>query len=453
MKSRQIIFLLLLISALSAVSCKESSNPAGSEPFVFIPGPVIPTENIIMYEILVRNFSQAGTFSGIIPRLDTLKAMGINTVWLMPIHPVGQIKKNGTYGSPYAVKNYTAVNSEFGTLTDFKILVNECHKRDMALVIDWVANHTAWDNPWITAHKNWYTQDGAGNIIIPAGTNWADVADLNFSNADMRREMISSMKYWITNAGIDGFRCDAADMVPDDFWKQAIDSLKKVKNNLILLAEGANSSHFLSGFKLNYSWDFYGNLKNVFKNGYSATNLTSSDKNERSALPLDCFKLRFTTNHDETSWDAPPPSLFGGIPGAQAASAAMLAYGSVPLLYNGQETGISINQNIFEKSVIDWTKNRSMQTYYRQLLNFYKNSTAVKSGTIESFSTTHVLRIKRTTSAETVIFIVNVRNSTQPISFPAGLRSITWKNVLTDQNFSDFDGNLSPYGVLILRAD
>jgi len=445
---------LILISSFLTYSCKEESNPAAPETKVPISGPVIATENIIMYEILVRNFSQAGTLNGIVSRLDSLKNMGINTIWLMPIHPVGQIKKNGTYGSPYAVKNYQEVNPDFGTLEDLKNLVSECHKRDMALIIDWVANHTAWDNPWITAHKNWYTQDGAGNIIIPAGTNWADVADLNFSNTEMRLEMINSMKFWISNADIDGFRCDAADMVPDDFWKQAITELKKVKSNLILLAEGSKTTHFSSGFKMNYSWNFYTDLKNVFKTGgIPATNLIFSDQNELSALPAGSFKLRFTTNHDETSWDQPPPNLFGGLAGAQAASAATLAFGSVPLFYNGQETGISVTQNIFEKSVIDWSKNRSMQNYYRKLVSFYKTSTAVKSGTKESFSTSAVLRLKRSTATETVIFIVNVRNSNQPVSFPAALKQQTWKNVLTGEAFTDFDGTLPAYGTLILKAD
>lgn len=407
-----------------------------------------------MYEILVRNFSQAGTLNGIVSRLDTLKNMGINTLWLMPIHPVGQIKKNGTYGSPYAVKNYVEVNPEFGTLTDLKNLVNECHKRDMALIIDWVANHTAWDNPWITAHKNWYTQDGGGNIIIPAGTNWADVADLNYSNAEMRLEMIKSMKFWISNADVDGFRCDAADMVPDDFWKQALDDLKKVKGNLIFLAEGSKSTHFSSGFKMNYSWNFYTDLKNVFKSGgISAVNLANSDQNELTGLPAGSYKLRFTTNHDETSWDQPPPNLFGGLAGAQAASAATLAFGGVPLLYNGQETGISVTQNIFEKSVIDWSRNRSMQTFYRKLYSFYKNSAAVKSGTKENYSTFSVLRLKRSTANETVFFLVNVRNTSQPVSFPAILRLQAWRNVLTGQPFTDFDGTLPAYGTLILKAE
>jgi len=163
----------------------------------------------------------------------------------MPVHPIGIIK---TVNSPYCIKNYKEVNPEYGTLDDLRTLIREAHKRNMAVILDWAANHTSWDNPWIE-HKSWYTQDGSGNIIHPAGTNWQDVADLNFNNSEMRLEMIRSMKYWVLTANVDGFRCDAADYVPFSFWKQAI----KIPNRkLIMLAEGACADHFTAGFQLNF---------------------------------------------------------------------------------------------------------------------------------------------------------------------------------------------------------
>ena len=169
-----------------------------------------------MYEINERALSQSGDFNGIIERLDEIKALSVNVIWLMPIHPIGEIN---TVNSPYCVRNYLEVNPEFGSLTDLKKLVKEAHKRDIAVIMDWVANHTAWDNPWIS-NTSWYTQVN-GEIIHPAGTNWLDVADLNYSNTEMRQAMISAMKYWIEDIYIDGFRCDAADWIPFDFWKQA----------------------------------------------------------------------------------------------------------------------------------------------------------------------------------------------------------------------------------------
>ncbi len=237
----RVIYLLIILTACSKA---EDNNPLPytdpDAPFAGVPA----TSDIAMYEINLRAFSAGGTFQGILPRLDSIKKLGINVIWLMPIYPIGQKKMIPPMGSPYSVKNYLEVNPELGTLDDLKNLVRESHKRGMAVILDWVANHTAWDNPWIE-NKSWYTQDGNGIIISPPGTNWLDVADLNYENDEMRTAMISAMKYWILNANVDGFRCDAADFVPFDFWKQAIDSLNKLPGRkLILLAEGARSDHF-----------------------------------------------------------------------------------------------------------------------------------------------------------------------------------------------------------------
>ncbi|MFH1213583.1 MAG: alpha-amylase family glycosyl hydrolase, partial [Candidatus Neomarinimicrobiota bacterium] len=268
-----------------------------------------------MYEVNIRAFSSTGTFQGVIDRLDSIKALGINTIWLMPIYPIGV--KNSV-NSPYCIKNYTEINPEFGLLDDFKTLVSEAHEKNMAVIIDWVANHTAWDNPWIT-NKSWYTQDEDGIIIYPAGTNWQDVADLNYSNQDMRKEMIKSMKYWIETADIDGFRCDAADYVPYNFWAQAIDSLYTIGKYLILLSEGSRNDHFTAGFQMNYGWDFYYNLVNVFNDDYSVTTIYNTHNTEYKNIPEGKHKLRFTTNHDESAWNETPVILFNGKKGALAA--------------------------------------------------------------------------------------------------------------------------------------
>ncbi|MBK7865827.1 MAG: hypothetical protein IPJ75_01870 [Ignavibacteriales bacterium] len=232
MTRKRLFFFLLLSTFLFVSGCKTEENPVipvnnGNEvtqygvPFADIP----ETKGIIMYEINLRAFSSQGNFAGIEVRLDSIRALGVNVIWLMPIHPVGKLKSVGQLGSTYSVQDYNAVNSEFGNLEDLRRLVEKAHQKGMAVILDWVANHTAWDNPWI-ANKSWFTQDGSGNIIIPAGTNWQDVADLNYSSQEMRATMIKAMKYWVLAANIDGFRCDAADMVPQDFWKQALDSLK-----------------------------------------------------------------------------------------------------------------------------------------------------------------------------------------------------------------------------------
>ncbi len=207
------LLLLLSVVFIGSAGCKKQTNVdpvAFGTPFAGVPS----TSDVVIYEVNMRAFSAEGNFKGVEARLDSIKALNVNVLWLMPIHSVGVLKSVGGMGSPYLVKDYKAVGAEYGTLADLQNLVIEAHRRNMAVIIDWVANHTSWDNAWITAHPEWYTKDASGNITIPAGTNWADVADLNFSNADMREAMIDAMKYWILIANIDGFRCDYADGVP-----------------------------------------------------------------------------------------------------------------------------------------------------------------------------------------------------------------------------------------------
>ncbi|MBS1563463.1 MAG: alpha-amylase, partial [Bacteroidetes bacterium] len=211
-----------------------------------------------MYQVNIRAFSSSGDFKGVQQRLDSIGALGVNTLYLLPVYPVGQVK---TVNSPYCVKDYLSVNSEFGSLDDLRTLVAEAHKRHMAVLFDWVANHTSWDNAWI-ANKSWYQQDAGGNIISPLNTGWNDVAALNYNNQDMRKAMIKAMKYWVFTANIDGFRCDAADFVPADFWKQALDSLKAISSHkLLLYAEGTAKQEFTAGFQLQYGMGFYYTLK------------------------------------------------------------------------------------------------------------------------------------------------------------------------------------------------
>ncbi len=221
--------LMLLMLNLFGTGCSKSTHtdpkplpavrpadtyqdpPAYAAPFTGVPD----TKDIVMYEVNLRAFSQQHNFAGVQARLDSIKALGVNVIWLMPIYPVGQLKSAGGLGSPYAVKDYTAVNNEFGTLDDLRTLVSEAHKRKLTVILDWVADHTSWDNSWIS-NKSWYQQDASGNIISPPGTNWADVAGLNYNSSAMRTAMIRALKYSVLAANVDGYRCDAVYFVPKD---------------------------------------------------------------------------------------------------------------------------------------------------------------------------------------------------------------------------------------------
>lgn len=380
-----------------------------------------------MYEVNLRAYSASGDFQGVINRLDELDSLNINVIWLMPIHPIGIPH---SVHSPYSVQDYKAVSSEYGSLEDLRNLVDLAHSRGMAVILDWVANHTAWDNPWITDHPDWYTQDANGNIISPAGTNWLDVADLNYDNQEMRVAMIDAMRYWVLQANVDGFRCDHADGVPNDFWKSAIDNLRSIPNRqLIFLAEGASAALLTAGFDMNFGWDFYNGLKNAY-NGTAASNLLSIHNSEYTAIPIGKHKLRFTTNHDESAWDASPVTLFGGTQGAMTASAISIFTGGVPLIYTGQEVGRSTTTPFFSNSPIDWSAHPEMKQFYQSLMKWYKDNEAVKKGFVASQSNSNILALKKNWNGHDAILLANIRNANQTLSIPSNWHG-TYTNALT----------------------
>jgi len=392
-------------------------------PFSNVPS----NDNMVMYEVNLRAFSAGGDLQGVINRLDEIKALGVNVIWLMPIHPIGSIK---SVNSPYCVRDYKAVSSEYGTLETLRTLTTEAHTRGMTVIMDWIANHTAWDNAWIS-NPAWYTQDANGTIIHPPGTNWQDVADLNFSSNAMRKAMIDAMKYWILEANVDGYRCDYADGVPFDFWKQAIDTLQAIPNrNLILLAEGSRADHFTAGFDLNYAWDFYGAIKNAF-NGQSAKGAFLTHTNEYNVVPAGKHLLRFTTNHDQSAWESTPMVLFKGKQGALAASVATIFMEGVPLFYTGQEVGRVATVPFFSNDPINWNDNPDMLQAYKDIMAFYTQSDVARLGTNTDYSTEEAIIFTKTLGAEQLFILVNTRNATIEPTLPPEFNNVSWTDALT----------------------
>jgi 1,4-alpha-glucan branching enzyme len=419
-----------------------------STPFMQVSDP----QDVVMYEVNTRSFSVTGDFQGVIDRLDDIKSLGVNTLWLMPIHPVGKLKSAGGLGSPYAVQNYEEVNPEFGDLTKLRELVTKAHEKKMSVIIDWVANHTAWDNPWIV-NKSWYTQNSNGEIISPEGFNWTDVADLNYNNKEMRKAMIHAMKYWILEANLDGIRCDAADHVPSDFWKQALDELKKIEGRkLILLAEGQKAEHFNSGFQINYAWDFYYNLKDVYGSGKSAASIFTTHQSEYNNIPAGAMKLRYTTNHDESAWEGTPIQFFGGTSGALSASAITIFLSAVPLLYDGQEVGRASLLPFFTRDPIQWGDHPEMVDAYQKFMSIYGETEAFKKGELKFFNNADVAVFTKTYNSETFLIIVNVRNVSKQIGLDASLQNTNWINRLSGETVSLTDNlTLPAYSYWILK--
>ena len=453
------ILYAMLIVALFACSKEDDAKPTKKPPVTEeepkqydVPFANVPaTGDVVMYEVNLWAFSATSNMKGVENKLDHLQDLGVNVVWLMPIYPRGELKG---VGSPYAVRNYKQVSSAFGNLEDLRSLVKKAHERDIAVILDWVANHTAWDNPWIQ-NTTWYTRNGSGTIQSPAGTNWYDVADLNYGSLAMRKEMINAMKYWVLEANVDGFRCDYADGVPADFWKQAIDTLRSIPNrDIIMFAEASNKQLFTSGFDLIFGWNFYGKVRDVFEDNVSATNLSAANTNDYSSVPEGSHILRWITNHDDNAWDDTPVNIFGGQSGALSAFVLSAYMGGVPLIYNGQEVGYPNKLSFFNNSTpkLDWSLNPSVLTQYQKLLSFRNASEAVRNGSIETYASNDVMAFKRIVSGEEVFVVVNVRNNTKDYDVPVALEGTEWENVMTGESITlGASLSLQSYEYLILK--
>lgn len=386
--------------------------------------------DVQMYEVNPRVFSPQKNLDGITARLDSLRQLGVNVVWLMPIYPTGRER---SVGSPYAIKDYRSVHPDYGNLTDLRELVDKAHALDMAVMLDWVANHTAWDHAWI-ADKTWYVTDGSGNIVHPPGTNWQDVAELNYANSKMRLEMIKAMKYWVLEANVDGFRCDYATGVSSTFWKQAIDTLRNIPNrDLLLFAEAEDKALLNAGFDLIFGWPYYGRLKDVF-NGLPATQIHNMHLTEYNGLAPGKHVVRWITNHDQHAWEATPQSIFGSVSAATAAFVITSYMGGVPLIYNGQEVATPNQLPFFEgtNATINWNLNPAIKAEYERILNLRKNSAALRRGTLTDYSSSNVAAFVRKDGNEEVLVLVNVRNSNQDFTLPANLRLSDWSDAYSN---------------------
>lgn len=410
--------------------------------------PVPTPENMVMYEVNLRAMEPAPNFQGVMQHLDHLADMGVNVIWLMPIHPIGQVK---SVNSPYSIRDFKAVNPEFGTLAQLRQLTDAAHARGMAVILDWVANHTAWDHPW-TANPAWYTRDGAGNIVHPPGTNWLDVADLNYDNADMRRAMADAMRYWILEANVDGFRCDHADGVPFDFWASTWNELKALPNrNLILFAEGNRPDHFDAGFDLAFGWSYYGAMQQVFQ-GSGVQALHNTHAADYADLDAGKHWVRFTTNHDESAWNQTPMILFNGAAGALAASVATVFSGGVPLIYGSQEVGHVPTIPFFSNSTINWNQQPAMLAAYQNMLNFYRSSAAARHGTVTTHLNADVWCVQKALGNEEVLVIVNMRNQAVNYTLPQSLAQTSWTDVRNGNALTLATVlNLAPYQYYLLQ--
>lgn len=367
---------ILALALLTICSCQpgaKKETPSGPEGQAHFPE---WSKNAIMYEVNVRQYTPEGTFKAFETHLPRLKEMGVDILWLMPIHPISEKNRKGSLGSYYSVKDYKAVNPEFGTMDDFKALVGKAHEMGFKVMIDWVGNHTGWDNQWITDHKDWYTQDSLGNVIPPVA-DWSDVADLNYDNQQMRNAMLDALKFWVREADVDGYRCDFAGGVPVDFWEKARISLDSIKP-VLMLGENQDQMDLLNkAFNLNYGWAFHHLMNGVAQGKKTALQMDSLLVREDSIYPENTYALQFTSNHDENSWQGTEYERMG----EAAKTMAILSFTvpGMPLIYTGQEAGLNKRLAFFEKDSVDWM-NLEMQQFYQRLIQLKKAQPALWNG-------------------------------------------------------------------------
>lgn len=347
-----------------------------------------------LYEVFVRDFSPSGDFKGVIKGLDRIQSSGANVIWLMPIYPVGVLNHKGKLGSSYAVRDYRAINHAYGSAADFQALVQAIHARGMKVILDWVPNHTSWDNVWIREHRDFYKKNERGEIEVPRDehgklTDWTDVAQLDYGNPELRRTMLATMRWWLETYEIDGFRVDVAGFVPDTFWNEAVPALRAaVPRPILLLAEWGDLRMHRLGFDLTYSWDSYSRLKAVWR-GTSAATFIGPELEDMRAMPPGGMRMRFTTNHDETAWDNPPITLFGGAAGARAAYVTVALLPGRPLLYNGEEVESPQKLGLFERETVAWNQTDTARTraFYRRVVQLARTDSAFLTGDLRAIET------------------------------------------------------------------
>lgn len=404
----------------------------------------------IIYEIFPRGFSAEGNFQGIINRLPELKDLGVNTLWLMPIYKIGAKNKKGTLGSPYAIADHCSINPHLGDENSFRKLVETAHKNNFRLIIDWVAMYSAWDHPWIKQRPDWYRQNEQGEITSVPNTDWYDIAHLNYADDELHKAMIDAMSYWLKKFDIDGFRCDTAGNMfgekPTIFWRKAIARLRKIKPEILMLAEWENPEFHQKAFDLTYSWMLYHLLEKIKNSESNLNKLTSIEdikvpwtekgyKNSRQLkgaafihqvltqqkqeFPAGALRLRIIENHDEKRAMA----TFGK-QAVRVYATLIFALDGVPLIYNGQEIGETERPSHFEPFRINWQGgDEQLRNFYKKLIKIRTTNPALIYGEpkkIQTADDTYIYTFSKTYLNNSVVTILNFspKSITSKIKFP-----------------------------------
>ena len=376
-----------------------------------------------IYEVNIRQYTPEGTFRAFEKHLPRLRRMGVDVLWIMPINPISRKERKGTLGSYYAVSDYKAVNPEYGDLADFRHLVDAAHRQGFKVILDWVANHTGWDHVWVDQHPEWYKRNGRGELEGYHYTDlsdhheevWADVLGLDYAKPEVRAGMIDAMSYWLKVADIDGFRCDVAWTLPVDFWDEARTALDRIKP-VFMLAEADTPEMQVNAFDMTYDWKLYHLLIDVAKGKADARDLARLYTDPPRRYPAGAYRMTFTSDHDENSWNGTDRELYGKGANAMAVLAATLP--GMPLVYSGQEDGLNKRLKFFDKDPIAWQRFDRAPFYAGLLALKHRHpalSSAMEQGNLQVIDTGNakVFAFRRVKGSDRVTVAVNLGDAAQ----------------------------------------
>ena len=414
----------------------------------------------VLYELNVRQFTEAGTLRAAAERLPFLRSIGIDAVWLMPIYPIGIEGRKGELGSYYSIRDYMAVNEEFGTADDLRHFITTAHSLGMRVLLDWVANHTARDARWITERPSeWYERDENGVPLVP--WDWSDTAKLNYANHDVWLGQIEAMSYWVKEFGVDGFRCDMAMLVPIEFWQEVAAALRAIRSDIFLLAEAEEDNLFDRAFNMSYQWNVHHIMCDIARGGRRVWDLRNAIHGERAKYPKWAMRMSFTSNHDENSWNGSEQSRFGRSLEVMTALTFLMP-STMPLIYTGQEVGYDHSFEFFRRDAIPDGEYKECRTteLYRRLCALKHKEAALLAGErggemieIENNAKDCMLSFVREVRGSRVVAILNLSPYTIHADFHTGIYAGAYRNAMTGERVvlnEHVERDIMPWGYQIL---
>ena len=455
MKKSILIFTVIIMTFTSCQQPKTNDSAYQPKPYVQLQHPDW-SKNSTIYEVNIRQYTPEGTFKAFESHLPRLKAMGVDIIWLMPIHPIGVKNRKGTLGSYYSVKDYMAVNPEFGTMDDFKSLVKKIHASGMHVIIDWVANHSAWDNKLVTEHPEWYSKNNEGNFQPTPWYDWDDIIDFDYEQPELRKYMTEALKFWVSETDIDGYRCDVAGFIPVDFWDNVRVELEAIKP-VFMLAEWEDRDMLKNAFDMTYAWTLWNKLREIAKEGKPVGGLIEYMAHDVSTFPRDGYKMTFTDNHDKNSWEGNQYSNFG--PALETCIVFAATVNGMPLVYSGQEAGLDRSLRFFDKDTIIWKKHRNEQLY-AQLFDLKHKNKALWNGKhggqmvrVYNDSQDKIISFYREMNENKVLPIFNFSNETVNVTLNTKFAADTYTELFSKKTYK-LQGNdpieLPAWGYIVL---